>query len=468
MKKLGGIVGDEVTGAKLGDLRLSRRFVTLTEMMAHEPANSFPQACGESSAALEGTYRFLNNADVTVDALLEPHRRATIERATTGEEVLVVHDTTDFTFNGEREGLGRLQQHQQGFLAHFALAVGAGTQHEALGVVGLLPVFRQKEKVTEHWRARYRSPDKESLRWGRLVETVAADLGQLAAKAIHVMDREADSYELFAQLLKFDRRFVIRARTDLRKTTDGKPISDAARDVGILATRVVAVTERQARNQGPRKKANKSRPLAYRPEREANLEIRACSVTIDTPDRSPISSPLRLNVVHVVEPRPPEGQDAVDWMLYTSEQIQSAEDVLKVVDHYRGRWVIEEYFKAIKTGCGYEKRQLTSRHALLNALAVFIPIAWSLLQLRQQSRPHPSGETVRPTALTPQRIQILRAVLKRPLPENPSGRDLLLAVAALGGHIKNNGDPGWLVLGRGFQKLLSYEVGWCLAECDQS
>jgi hypothetical protein len=166
----------------------------------------------------------------------------------------------------------------------------------------------------------------------------------------------------------------------------------------------------------------------------------------------------------VIERDTPEGQDPVDWMLYTTEPIDTVADVLKIVDHYRSRWVIEEYFKALKTGCSYEKRQLGTRHALLNALALFIPIAWTLLLLRQQSRSADDPGS----ALTEQQIQVLRAVMKRPIPLSPSGRDLLLAVAALGGHIKSNGDPGWLVLGRGFQKLLAYEVGWSAATRDQS
>jgi hypothetical protein len=38
-------------------------------------------------------------------------------------------------------------------------------------------------------------------------------------------------------------------------------------------------------------------------------------------------------------------------------------------------------------------------------------------------------------------------------------RQAMLAVAQLGGHIKNNGDPGWLVLGRGYEELLVLEEG---------
>jgi hypothetical protein len=45
----------------------------------------------------------------------------------------------------------------------------------------------------------------------------------------------------------------------------------------------------------------------------------------------------------------------------------------------------------------------------------------------------------------------------------------MLAVAALGGHLKNNGEPGWIVLGRGMEDLLLLEHGAAIAlGCDQS
>jgi hypothetical protein len=40
----------------------------------------------------------------------------------------------------------------------------------------------------------------------------------------------------------------------------------------------------------------------------------------------------------------------------------------------------------------------------------------------------------------------------------------LLAVARLGGHLRQNGEPGWLVLTRGMQKLRDMEAGWAVAE----
>jgi hypothetical protein len=61
-------------------------------------------------------------------------------------------------------------------------------------------------------------------------------------------------------------------------------------------------------------------------------------------------------------------------------------------------------------------------------------------------------------------VDILRHMQSRhKLPRAPTLRDALLAVAALGGHLKNNGEPGWLVLGRGMEELLKAEVVWTAA-----
>ena len=63
-------------------------------------------------------------------------------------------------------------------------------------------------------------------------------------------------------------------------------------------------------------------------------------------------------------------------------------------------------------------------------------------------------------ALTSQQLEVLRAVARTPLPKRATARDAMLAIAALGGHLKSNGDPGWLVLGRGMHDLLLLELGW--------
>ena len=61
------------------------------------------------------------------------------------------------------------------------------------------------------------------------------------------------------------------------------------------------------------------------------------------------------------------------------------------MDVYRARWIIEDYFKALKTGCCLERRQIESYDALRKVLAILAPIAWRLLGLtRQDSKRRPT------------------------------------------------------------------------------
>jgi len=59
---------------------------------------------------------------------------------------------------------------------------------------------------------------------------------------------------------------------------------------------------------------------------------------------------------------------------------------------------------------------------------------------------------------------LLRACGHRTLSATPSNKQVLLALAALGGHLRSNGPPGWIVLERAFDKLLVLEQGWVAAQ----
>jgi len=193
--------------------------------------------------------------------------------------------------------------------------------------------------------------------------------------------------------------------------------------------------------------------------RSTTLATSALSTTLCRPDLSRASQKtLTVNVVIVRELEPPEGQAPIEWRLLTSESIETTQDILRVVAAYRARWLIEEYFKAIKTGCSYEKLQLETLHGLKIALSFCFAIAWHMLLLRTVARDAPKV----PARALMTRVQIgvllaIAAMPKNPwsvkLNADPNATDLLYAVARMGGHIKNNGPPGWLTLARGFHVL---------------
>jgi hypothetical protein len=84
-------------------------------------------------------------------------------------------------------------------------------------------------------------------------------------------------------------------------------------------------------------------------------------------------------------------------------------------------------------------------------IRISLVVAWRSLLLRHESRRSPEQTTA---ALSHLELHVLRVTGPLKLSPHPSAREALLAVAAIGGHIKNNGDPGWLVIGRGMERLL--------------
>lgn len=455
-------LSSEVAAADLGDDRLTQRLGRLIESLSDRPAESFPKALDD--AELEAAYRFFGNPKVTLPGILAPHFRQTAHRASRHDAILVVHDTTEFEFGGnsKREGLGRLLRPGQGFFGHFALATSADGHREPFGLLAVETLFRHGKAIPRKQR---RAADNrgESERWRRSVDAAEALL--VDVQAIHVMDREADSYATFAALEEHQRMFVIRSFQDRVLVDHETRLRAAAKAAKSTFERDVPLSRR------PHIKGPKGQRHPARRYRIAKLRFAATTVELPkTQDaKSSAAQMLKLNLIYVVEPEPPAGEPAVEWFLLTNLPVGAPTEIAYAVDCYRGRWTIEEYFKALKTGCQYERRQLESAHSLVNALAVLAPIAWRLLLLRHLARHAPERPATDVLSLA--QIEVLRAVARRPIAERPTVREAMLAIAALGGHLKRNGDPGWLVLGRGMHDLLLLELGWRAREqptCDQS
>jgi len=459
----GSEIAAEFSEADFGDARLSRRLGALASALADRPRASFPSALDD--AELEAAYRFFGNAKVTPEAILAPHFRQSARRASRCKRVIVAHDTTAFEFGGisKRDGLGHLiKPSAQGFFGHFSLALSADGKRRPLGLLSLETVFRLEKPIGQkNW-----TPQQslgESVRWLRGVEDAEAQLSE-RVEAIHVMDREGDQFALLAALADENRSFVIRSFQDRRLAGDEARLRERACKAKVRLRRKVPLTPR------PHIRGPKGQRHPARRQRIAKLAFAATAVALRRPSTARGIPTLSVNIIHVFEPKPPPREPAVEWFLLTNLPIDTEEAIAFAVDCYRARWTIEEYFKALKTGCQYEKRQLESAASLLNALAIFAPVAWRLLLLRHLARSDKRAPATR--ALTPKQLEVLSAVAKEPLPAHPSARDAMLAVAKLGGHQTNNGDPGWLVLGRGMHDLLLLELGWRAREqaetCDQS
>lgn len=465
-------LSEELCQVELGDKRLEKRHRNVVEMLSAAPEKSFVQMSG-SEAELKGLYRFFNHGAAEPQKLFAPHVAATVQRCAELGKVLVPHDTSGISLGGEsRRGLGRLNDGGQGYYLHLSSALSAEGLRVPLGALRYEALVREEAPDQERKKRKWRdkAPQRESQRWWRGVQEVQGLFEGSGTELIHLMDREADDYELLATMLGAGVRFVVRLKFDrllaLSKEAgaQGAPrkVHEALAEAQVRLEREVELSARKRDRSTEKRKTHPARQ-----RRTAHLAASAMRLSIRRPDNvskvdPPLAPSITLNCVRVWEPNPPEGIEPLEWYLLTSEPIDSAENIARVIDYYRARWVAEEFFKALKSGCAIEKRRLECRDALLTALALSIPIAWRILLLRSLARTDP--ELSSSVVLSDLQIQILqRARPSLRLPDRPTIREALLAVAALGGHLKHNGEPGWIVIGRGFEKLLSLEEGWLLA-----
>ena len=465
---LHGVSLSEEMQVDVGDPRRTRRVQRVVAALAKVPDKSYPEAFGDDSE-LEAFYRLIRNPYVSVDQVLATHREQTAERSRQVGQVLVIHDTTEYAFSLRdgrlRKNLCKFSNTRQGFLAHTSLVASADGLRAPLGVVGLRPYAHTNgladEEAHRFWALEYGQLETESDRWHEAVESAETALADVET-VIHVMDREGDIYGLMAPMRQHDHRFVIRAAQDRvveDEQEENTRLFEALEGQPVVATRRVELSARSASNRPPKER----RRFPVRRSRQGTLAFRAVSVTVHRPQNRPdlnhLPETMQVNVVEAVEVDAPEGEEPVRWVLLTTEPIDTVEDVLRVVDLYRSRWLIEEFFKAVSTGCSYKKRQLDTAQHLLIALALTLPVAWHLLVLRHLERQCPEA----PAEAVVNETQLL--LLKDALPKwswsaEPTVGEATRAIAKLGGHLKSNGRPGWQTLGRGYQKLLEMEAGW--------
>ena len=315
-----------------------------------------------------------------------------------------------------------------------------------------------------------RLKNKEYDRWWRGVEEAENRLPD--ASLIHAMDREGDSYPLLANLLGAKRSFVIRWYLDRRAKAPQDTSENWQKASELLADarntrlrREVLLGKRKAKT-APR--LARARGHQARDRRTATLRIARCTLVFKKPHCYPKAlgypNTITVNAVRVYEPHPPAGEEPIEWVLLTNLSIANADDITRVVDIYRQRWTIEEFFKAIKSGCNYRKRHLTNSQSILNTLATFVPIASKALLLRQAAQAPSSPASAVLEATEMKVLRAKAAKLNQPLGRRPTARDALLAIARMGGHRRSSGPPGWATIMKGMERFLILVEGWQLAE----
>jgi hypothetical protein len=431
--------------AELGDRRRTQRLVNMATTLAQTPTGTLPQAFPDWKD-LKAAYRLMDHLEFGPDEIQQPHRQRTLEACRQPGEYLLIEDTTELDYSSHRHAqqLGFIGNGRgRGILLHSTLAVHIQAwdleqKPEGLAV-GLLHqkswIRTQSGLRRQNWRQRLLRP-RESERWAEVLDP----LGPVppGCQWIYLADREADFYEPIQRCRRNGEDFIIRAYRD-------RKLADADQHLFAVLEAAPVRGELTVRLRGRRGE----------PNREAVVSLRSCRVKLQGPwRRHGRQEDVEVNVVEARELCPPEGVEALHWILLTSLPCNRLVELKRIVARYQTRWWIEQYHKALKSGAGVEESQLERGFRIENLVAVLAIVAVRLVntQWLARNRPH---EPVEPESFGASALEILSAKYSTPK-GGWTNQTVLLAVARLGGFLarKHDGMPGWQTIWRGWSKLL--------------
>src|SRR5215468_9419172 len=397
----------ETAGCDFRDARLGERLRKLLAQIGSAMGQSIPLVC-QDWANTKAAYRFFSNDRVSEADILSGHFQSTRDRVARADGlVLVLHDTTEFTYqresskaigitksiNSGRDKAGRLRSHTVcGILMHSSLAVT--TDGVPLGLTAAKFWNRKKFKGTAALKKKInptRVPieHKESIRWLQNLRQSTAKLGD-PARCVHIGDRESDIYELFCTAKEIGTHFLVRTCVD-RLAGDGKH---------TVATDM-AKAEIKGRYRIEVRDANGNPDIA-------DLDIKFERLHLLPPiGKQKQYPPLDLTVVHAKERGKPKKKNRklIDWKLITDLPVRSLKDAKEKLQWYALRWKIEMFHKVLKSGCKAEESKLRTAERLVNLISVFCIVSWRIFWMTMLNRTTPNAPPS--LALTDTEIRLL-------------------------------------------------------------
>jgi hypothetical protein len=400
--------------------------------------------------------RLLGNAKVTTERIIESWSEGTVAAAE-GRHVLAIQDTSEINFTTtaeRRRGLGETAKgNVHGLLLHPMLAVDAdnGT---CLGLLSGQIWTRKSRRTVSHDRREL--SDKESQRW---IATALAAKPLLAGAAMVTAlgDRESDIFALYASAAEQHFHVIARSMHD-RKLADDSGLYATSEAMAVVDQRAIVLSAR-----------------AQRAERVVPLELRFNAVNLARPKTKflrHLPESLPLTMVDVREVDPQTGTEPLHWRLLTTHSVTNAEQAWRIVDWYKQRWLIEQFFRVLKTqGFRLEDSQIATTERLLKLVAIATKAAVITLQLLQardgrgQQPIHLAFNANEVAALTALNQQ-LEAKSKRL--KNPHPPDRLAWAAWIIGRLggwdgyPSSKPPGPITMKHGLEYFHAVAVGWSL------
>jgi hypothetical protein len=446
------------------DKRLEKRAAIITSALFKSKKSSI-HGSTHCEAEQKGFYRFLENKKVTEEALIQ-EMTSRCTKNCKNRDVIILQDTSSFGFstyfkNPDIEnGLGFVGNKKGvGFLSHYSIVIDATTE-TMLGFSDIQLWHRKEDKANNTTQAYKKEPieEKESYKW--IKASSASKQNLIDANSITIIeDREGDIYEQFSSIPDAKTHVLIRSR-DNRVLANGEKLYTALATAAALGSYKINV------NGDIRKE---------KVTREALVEVRAIKVTIKKPNNlrsKKLPDSIGLYAVEVIE-KNSTAKDRICWRLLTTHKVISYEEAVRIINLYKQRWFIEQFFRLLKKqGFRIEETQLEKGWNIRKLLLLQSNTVIRIMQLylaydREDSQPISE-------VFTAEEIECLKSIeqkeIKKTVQTNNHNNPNQLAwatwiIARLGGWKGNKKQraAGPITIKSGLEKFEMMYAGWKLA-----
>lgn len=405
----------------------------------------------DDTAEREGTFRFLENRAIAAEAIGAAAAGAAARRASQFASVVVPVDGTSLSIRDATgsKGLGIVGARSIGATGiQVMTALALAPDGTPLGLCGQT-MWTRTERSTAVNPKQDRRPlhEKETRYWHDVIEQASRALREHApqTRPWFQLDRGGDAAAVIVEAVGIsDAAWVtVRASYDRRVlTSDGESyVRDELEAQPPAAFYSVDVPA------GPKRRA-----------RRANMQLRFVELALDLSIATVGRTPVPVWLVQATEvDTTPAGEEPLDWLLYTTRPVHSAQDAILVVQAYGLRFRIEQFHNMWKTGaCHVEETQLEDVDNIMRWARVLASVAVRILRLTYLARTTPDA----PATIELRPLEIQAAIMLRK-PKGVSrtsvpGISLVVRwLADLGGYTgtSSGGPPGARVIARGLARI---------------
>jgi hypothetical protein len=465
----------------LGHTKRNTAFVRLVDCLCRHPGGTGAGTCADM-ASVASAYRFARNASGDLAQLRTSRKKAVLKACPAGETILVINDMSVLSYHrhesksdripiGDGRGMGYeyicnlavgLESERYIGVLHDSLVSASGPDDTDQIDYHANPVFATLSK-NDPARLERNHCHMLASHFTHICESAPG------VKMVSVADREFDDHFIFKNTLKCGQDAVIRSNGvrnvqvagSLEWVHEGMRV---AKQTGLplapghvccsmktLVANVPTTPFKQLALDGKGRLVEESAACSH-----ARVSIGSFRVKLYRPPKRngtyfrPMDY-IDLNVVVVKEDNPPKDRQPIEWVLYTTLPVDTPEQVAKVVRIYELRWLIESFFKYLKSGFEVEDlRYDNARKTAVHLVAATIAAVFICNLKTQVGLP-------RTGLLPPEDYARVKHAAKHP-DDTAICADLRLfaVLATLGGWRGRKDDPiSPLTLMRGFSRLAS-------------